>query len=260
MKALFATLLLSALLAPMLSAQEDPAPAAQKESAPVPVETPVAPAVAQPVPPISGQPSAANSTSDLTPAKEDAVIIPQGSIDLLPSADPGPTQILPEPMLIPETPEMTEKPDGSAILPPGSEEPSRTIKRSKTEIAADELALKVRFRQVKTRAMGDPAVQAEWNNAQAARTDAEKRAGLKRYYQLLYGRMAKIDKSLEKQIHEKEQISVRRLQQNRIQPSVSRNPADRGANVQIKPEDREERVQIKSEDEEDRVQIGMGSL
>lgn len=246
MKALFATFALSALLAPMLPAQEGAAPAAKEEPA-APAAAP-APATAEAVPPITPEPTAAASTSDLTPAKEEPLPIPERSMELLPSADPGPTQILPEPVLIPETPEMTEKPEGTAIVPPGEVAPTGLIKRSKTEIAADELALKVRYRQVKTRAMADPAVQAEFNNAQRARTDAQKRAGLKRYYQLLYARMAKIDKTLKKQINEREVISVKRLQQNRIDPTVTGNP-----------EDPEPRVQVKSEELETRFQLGADS-
>ena len=252
MKALFASLVLSALLAPVLSAQENAAPAAKEEPAAAPAPTPAAaepaPAPAAPVPPIEGAaPSAAESTSDLTPAKEEPVAIPDPNMELLPSADPGTPQILPEPALIPVTPEMTERPEGSAIAPPSTTEPPRPAGPSKTELAATELAEKIRYRQVKTRALGDPAVQEEWRKAQTARTDAEKRAGLKRYYQALYGRMAKIDKSLEKRIAERKQISLRRLQQNRIQASVVGNSEDSQEEVQAKPPERLERVQISAD-------------
>ncbi len=168
-------------------------------------------------------------------------------MELLPSADPGPTQVLPEPALIPESPELTEKPEGTAIAPPGREGASRKIQRSKTEIAANELAIKVRYRQVKTRALGDPAVQSEWKVAQTAPTDAQKRDGLRRYYKLLYGRMAKIDKSLKKEISEREALALKRLQQNRIDPSSPIDTVDREPRGQIDPDDREGRVQIRAD-------------
>lgn len=254
MKALLVSLVVPALLASTLLAQENAAPAAKEEPAAAPAtepaaapEAPAAPVT--PVPPIEpATPSAAESTSDLTPAKEEPVAIPEQNMELLPSADPGTPQILPEPALIPETPEMTERPEGSAITPPsGATKPTGPAKRSRTEIAADELAQKVRYRQVKTRALGDPAVQEEWRKAQTARTDAEKRAGLKRYYQLLYGRMAKIDKTLKKRIAERELISLRRLKQNRIEASVAGGAEETDLELEARRPDRLERVQISAD-------------
>lgn len=117
--------------------------------------------------------------------------------------------------LIPETPATVEKPKGMAIPEPKAEKE----KKSQTEISADELQQRIRFRAAKTRALKDPAVQAEWDRANGVRTDLEKREALKSYYKLLYGRMAKIDGSLKKRIDFAQARSLRRLEQTRIDPT-----------------------------------------
>lgn len=88
--------------------------------------------------------------------------------------------------------------------------------KTKTEIAAEEMADRIRYRRARTKALNDPAVQGELARAQAARTDYEKREALKSYYKLLYARMAKIDPSLKSRIAVDSQSSLWRLTQKRI--------------------------------------------
>lgn len=148
-------------------------------------------------------------------------------LELLPS-DPAPLLPVPnrtertEPLpLIPDAPARTEKPRGRAVVEP------RVEKRSKTEAAADELQQRVRFREVKTRALKDPGVQSDWERAHTVRTDYEKREALKSYYTRLYAGMAKIDRSLKKRIAEERQRSLGRLAQTRVDPTEPLDPQER---------------------------------
>jgi surface protein G len=136
--------------------------------------------------------------------------------------EPAPEQL--EIPLIPETPETIEKPRGSALGMPGER-----LKPNKTSTAANEVAERIRFRQAKTKALRDPAVQAEWANSESARTDLEKREALKRYYKLLYARIAKIDSTLKKAIELQQMSSLRRLEQTRIDPTEPLDPDERAA-------------------------------
>lgn len=134
---------------------------------------------------------------------------PAAPSELFPSPSSAPAQIAPESLpLIPETPEPVKKPKGRAL-----DEPK---KKSSTEAAAEETAQRIRFRQMKTRAQNDPAVQAAWDRAEAARSDAEKREALKSYYTLLYRRMAKADATLKPKIALAERTALRRLEQRRV--------------------------------------------
>lgn len=62
-------------------------------------------------------------------------------------------------------------------------------------------------------------MQEQWERAQAATTEYEKREALKSYYKLLYARMSKLDRSVIKLIDQRQQLSLRRLEQTRIDPT-----------------------------------------
>ncbi len=169
-------------------------------------------------------PAATDSGVPVAPARPAAA---EPTLDLMPAQPsqglPAPGASESEPSLIPEAPTATERPRGSAITPPRSggtiekEGKSKKEKKSSTDLSTGELQQMIRFRQAKTRALGDPAVQAEWRQSEVARTDFEKRAALKRYYTLLYARMGKLDGSLKKQITERSLTSLHRLEQKRIE-------------------------------------------
>jgi hypothetical protein len=196
------------LLAPILFS----APAIYSQDAPA-----VEPA---PPPPAAGAPAAtgpAPSTTDLTPATDVPVTpSPAPKLDLMPAQDVPAVPPASEQTLIPEMVDPVEKPAGTAIPQPGA---APTFPKSKTEIAADQLELMVRFRTVKNRVIKEPAIQAEWDNAENARTDYEKREALKRYYLLLYSRMEKLDRTLKAQIADRRVESLRKLTQTRLEPT-----------------------------------------
>jgi hypothetical protein len=62
---------------------------------------------------------------------------------------------------------------------------------------ADERRLHIEWRQLKNRIVNDPQVREAKAAAQAARTDLEKRNGLRNYYNIYYGRMSALAASVE---------------------------------------------------------------
>ena len=83
--------------------------------------------------------------------------------------------------LIPESPAPAKKPKAA---PP---------KKSATEQASDDLQMRIRYREARTKALQDPKIQMEWERAQTAKTDPEKREALRSYYKMLCDRVVKID-------------------------------------------------------------------
>jgi hypothetical protein len=138
-----------------------------------------------------------------------------------PAATPTPTAVLdplsPEPLqLIPDTPTTVPKPSGQpgglpADSPASMADAKDKLKKSKAVADADDLKERIRFREVKTRAMQDPKVQQQWELAQTAQTTPDKTAALKQYYNLLYGRMLAMDRSLKLRIDKSKIEALRRV-------------------------------------------------
>ena len=93
--------------------------------------------------------------------------------------------------LIPETPKSTAKPKAQSLEPK---------KKSSTEKESDDLASRIRYREARTRALQDPGVQQEWDRAQAAKTEPEKRETMKSYYKLLCDRMVRVDPTVKPRV------------------------------------------------------------
>jgi hypothetical protein len=128
--------------------------------------------------------------------------------------------------LIPETPEPVTKPKGRAIPEPkvsrkASDAPNRT------SAAEDEMATRIRLRQLKTRVLREPKVQALYEQAHAAPTDYEKRETMKAFYTLLYTRIEKLDGSLKKRATTLRNQSINRLKQTKIDPTDPIDPSER---------------------------------
>lgn len=122
--------------------------------------------------------------------------------------------------LIPEAPEPVKKPKGEALKEP-------TEKVDRTTAAENELGSRVRLRELTTRVRQEPKIVAEWERANAAKTDYEKREALKSYYKQLYDRIVKLDPSLEKRVMEIRAKSLHRLAETRVDPTEPIDPADR---------------------------------
>lgn len=119
--------------------------------------------------------------------------------------------------LIPEAPTTTAKPKSDPVQP---------RKKSSTEQASDDLQARIRYREAKTKALQTPGLQQEWNRANSAKTDPEKREALKSYYKILYDRIVKIDPTLKPRVE-----AQRKSITWRLEPGVLRRAK------LVKPED-----------------------
>ena len=154
----------------------------------------------------------------------------------LPAQSPSEKSDLNEPMsLMPQTPSSIERRPPATERQPstaGSEtsaplpQQGPELKQSKTIATEEDLKERIRFREVKTQALKDANVRGQWERAQAATTDPEKREVLRQYYTQLYSRMLKIDSSLAKRIEQQKKLSLGRLDQSRV---------SRGASAQNSP-------------------------
>lgn len=144
---------------------------------------------------------------------------PASSFGLAPSAPPAQS---------PGT-EASLMPDGLPSLDksPLSKEKART---DKTAVADDALQKKIKLREIKTKALRDPAVQAEWDKAAVAKTDYEKREIMKNYYRLLSALMVKMDATLKTDIETLRDSYLGDLEQKRIAPTVPPEVARAGRN------------------------------
>lgn len=177
---------------------------------PAPAATPAPPAATAPAP------EAAPATP--APAAPPAASVPSAPSEPVPAREPQ----VPNPA--PATPDASADPSGAdpfgliPDLPAGGKRPAggeigKRLKSSPTEEATNELQNRLRFRTAKTRAVQDPAIQAEWDRAQSAASDREKREVLRSYYSKLYARMLKIDPKLKVQLADAERAVTSRLQQ-----------------------------------------------
>ncbi len=94
--------------------------------------------------------------------------------------------------------------------------------QTKTSVAEDALRDLIKLRVARTKAQSDPGLQALWDSSYKARTDAEQREILTKYYNQLCDRIVKIDKTLKPEVVEALRSKwVGNFQQNRI----TRTPA-----------------------------------
>jgi hypothetical protein len=82
---------------------------------------------------------------------------------------------------------------------------------------------KARYYSVKVKADKEEALTYLWAQADKARTDEAKRQALREYYDLLAKRMKKIDPSLSNWIDTMHAAYLRRLDQERVEPTIPLN-------------------------------------
>ena len=111
-----------------------------------------------------------------------------------------------EPFLIP----------GAVVRPPDRPKTRSTLKPPTT--SAD-LAARIRYREAHSRAVNDPKIQALWAESRQVPTDGQKRDSLRRYYGALYSRILAMDKTVAPIVEERRRVSLRRLDQTRIEPT-----------------------------------------
>lgn len=133
---------------------------------------------------------------------------------VVPGAQPSPTPL----SLIPETPASTSRPHRSSSSAPAAAGPAAPVRKNKTEANTQDVADRVKFREAKTKALRDEKIQEQLSLAEAAKTEPEKRAALKRYYLLLYARILKIDGSIKKLVSQRQEQSLKQLDQSNVRP------------------------------------------
>ncbi len=128
----------------------------------------------------------------------------------LPGQPSGPTleKNLP---LIPET-----VPSNGASASPGKSNPAASPQKAATFQTEDDIRVRLRMRAAETRALNDPAIQADWAAAHNTRTDPERRALLTVYYNHLYNRMLKLDPASSQRIEARRQSILARMKYTRL--------------------------------------------
>jgi hypothetical protein len=84
--------------------------------------------------------------------------------------------------------------------------------------------LSIRYREVRVQAEKDPRVVSLLEQAERARTLEDQRAAMREYYRLLFKKIASIDKSLAEKCKVMETAYLRRLAQERLEPTIPLNP------------------------------------
>ena len=136
-----------------------------------------------------------------------------------PAAEPAP---LPEPAPKTENGKPGEAPPSlvpEGILPVKPPSQPRVKNTQKAPTTSVDLDARIRFRQAYNKAASDPKVQAIWEESRHVRTDYEKRDALRRFYVALYKKISAPDKALATMVAERERLSLRRLDQSRIEPT-----------------------------------------
>ena len=103
---------------------------------------------------------------------------------------------------------------------PASVDP-RTLAASGEE---QELKMKIRYQQVRTKADQDPDIESLRNKAKTSSTFEGERAAYRKYYELLFKKMKKLDSSLSKKCDLMEKTYLSRLAQTRIEPTIPLEP------------------------------------
>jgi len=87
-----------------------------------------------------------------------------------------------------------------------------------------EAKLRIRYQQVRTKAEQDAEIESLLNKAKTSTTFEGERAAYRKYYQLLFKKMRKIDSSLSKKCDLMEKTYLSRLAQTRIEPTIPLEP------------------------------------
>ena len=131
--------------------------------------------------------------------------------------------------LIPDAPNSVPKPSGnlqgSADSQPSLSDAKEKLNKSKATADADELKVRIHFREVKTQALKAPGLEEKLDRARSAKTIPEKISAMKQYYDLLFARMQLIDPTLKPRIEKSKTEALARLE---IKAKADLNPSARG--------------------------------
>ena len=97
----------------------------------------------------------------------------------------------------------------------------RTLAASGEE---QELKMRIRYQQVRTKAEQDPDIESLLKKAKTSTTFEGERAAYRKYYELLFKKMKKLDGSLSKKCDLMEKTYLSRLAQTRLEPTIPLEP------------------------------------
>ncbi|MFZ4682446.1 MAG: hypothetical protein ACOYMS_08085 [Terrimicrobiaceae bacterium] len=210
--------LLVVVLLPLtvLTAQEQasptPTPEAGASPAPSPAGEPTATPAASPAPEASATPATDVIPLEGQPQPPDAVTgAPLETRDLAPVV-PRTDEAMPDEAFT----------DPNAIIPDAPLPPSVPAVAESAEEKARQLS--IRYREVRVKVEKDPKLQNLLQQADAAKTEEDRRAAFRTYYRLLFSKIAAADKSLADRCKIMEDAYIRRLAQERLEPTIPLNP------------------------------------
>ena len=136
------------------------------------------------------------------------------------SSQSAPTlQQTPAPLFPSENPPpIVDKPPRSSGTNRGAATQNPPVKMNKTAESIQSIADNIAYRKAKTKALRDENVAQALADSDAAKTDQDKRAALKRYYTLLAAKILKIDGSIKKLVDTRLKDSLKQLDQSRVRP------------------------------------------
>ncbi len=215
---------------PETSSSPEPPPAMEPppalEPAPTPppaplLDAPAAPSLvpgleASPTPGLEPPPPEASPEPVASPSPTEADVIPMEGGAPLETKDIGPAradETMPD--------EAYTQPD--ALVP--DQAPTAPPPPVSFESAQEKARqLSIRYREVRVQAEKDPKVVSLREQAERARTIEDQRAAMREYYRLLFKKMISIDKSLTDKCKVMETAYLRRLAQERLEPTIPLNP------------------------------------
>jgi hypothetical protein len=172
-----------------------------------------------PAPKASPSPSAVPAPAGGSPEVSPSPVVnpPAGDADVIPMEGGAPLEpdgAMPD--------ESFTQPD--AIIP--DETPAQPPAVPTTFESAQEKArqLSIRYREVRVQAEKDPKVVSLFEQAGQAKTLEDQRAAMREYYRLLFKKIVAIDKSLAEKCKIMETAYLRRLAQERLEPTIPLNP------------------------------------
>jgi hypothetical protein len=163
----------------------------------------------------SAVPAPAGASAEVSPSP--VASPPAGDADVIPMEGGAPLEpdgAMPD--------ESFTQPD--AIIP--DETPAQPPAVQATFESAQEKArqLSIRYREVRVQAEKDPKVVSLFEQAGQAKTLEDQRAAMREYYRLLFKKIVAIDKSLAEKCKIMETAYLRRLAQERLEPTIPLNP------------------------------------
>jgi hypothetical protein len=186
---------------PLVPADNPSPPPAPETLPPVAPETP-------PLAPPGALPSPPPAESDTIPMEGGA---PLDTREIAPGRpDEGmPDEAITEPEAL--------VPDVGPVSPP-----SAPVTFESTQEKARQLS--IRYREARVQAEKDPKVVSLREQAEQARTLEDQRAAMREYYRLLFKKIASIDKALTDKCKVMETAYLRRLAQERLEPTIPLKP------------------------------------